>query len=90
MSTESIFLNEETRLEEIYIDKLSLSRLSILKRRFKALDLHRRPLILWKSSYAEVNIAVQKELNVSGANLRHRRIWGSLKKQKIVVRKEDV
>ena len=90
MSTESIFLNEETRLEEIYIDKLSLSRLSILKRRFKALDLHRRPLILWKSSNAEVNISVQKELNVSGAFLKHRRIWGSLKKQKIAVRKEDV
>ena len=29
MSTESLFLNEETHLEEIYIDKLSLSRVCI-------------------------------------------------------------
>ena len=63
---------------------------STLKRRFKALDLHRVPLIQWRATVDEVNCAVQKELDATGANLRYRRIWTSLKKQKILVRKKDI
>ena len=61
-----------------------------LKRRFKALGLHRRPLVPGRATVEEVNNAVQKELDTSGANLGYRRIWASLKKQKILIRKEDV
>ena len=64
--------------------------LSTLKRRFKALVLHRRPLVPWRATVEEVNNAVQKELDVSGANLGYRRIWATLKRQKIFVRKEEV
>ena len=46
-----------------------------LKRRFKVLDLHRRPVIPWR-----VNNAVSKVLDASGANLGCCRVWGSLKK----------
>ena len=54
--------------------------LSTLQRRFKALGLHRRPLVPWRATVEEVNSAVQKELDVSGANLGYRRIWASLKR----------
>ena len=64
--------------------------LSTLKRRFKALGLHRRPLVPWRATVEEVNNAVQKELDAGGANFGYRRIWASLKRQKILVRKEDV
>ena len=64
--------------------------LSTLKKRFKALGLHRVSLIQWRASADEVNYAVQKELDASGANLRYHRIWVGLKKQKILVRKKDV
>ena len=50
----------------------------------------RRPLISWRATVEEVTNAVQKELDASGANLGYRRIWASLKRQKILVRKEDV
>ena len=64
--------------------------LSTLKRRFKALGLHRRPLVPWRATIKEVNNAVQKELDASGSNLGCSRIWASLKRQKILVRKKDV
>ena len=62
--------------------------LSTLKRRFKALDLNRRPLIPWRATVKYS--MMQEELDASGANLRYRRILDSLKKLKIFVRKEDV
>ena len=52
--------------------------------------MHRRPLVPWRATVEEVNDAVQKELDASGANLGYRRIWASLKRQKILVRKDDV
>ena len=64
--------------------------LSALKRRFKALGLHRRPLVPSRATIEEVDNAVQEELDASDANFRYRRIWESLKRQKILVRKEDV
>ena len=64
--------------------------LSTLKRRFKALGLHRRPLAPWRATIEEVNNAVQKELDASGVNLGYSRIWASLKRQNILVRKKDV
>ena len=64
--------------------------LSTLKRNFKASDLHGRPLISWRATIEEVNNAVQKELDASDVNLGYHRIWSSLEKQKILVRKEDV
>ena len=64
--------------------------LSTLKKRFKALDLHRVSLIQWRASVDEFNYAVQKELDASGANLRYHRIWAGLEKQKILVRKKEV
>ena len=63
--------------------------LSTLKRRFKTLGLHRRPLVPWRATFEEVNNAVQKELDASGVNLGYSRIWASLKRQ-ILVRKKDV
>ena len=39
--------------------------------------------------FYEVNNAVQKQSGASGANLGYRRIWASLKKQKVLVRQED-
>ena len=47
-------------------------------------------LIPWRATVKEVNNAVQKELHATGADLGYRRIWASLKKQKILVRKGDV
>ena len=78
MSTESIFFNEQTSLEEIllsyfyvgfryteFLEFLNVyhehqNSLSILKRRFKAPDLHRRPLVPWRATVEEVNNTVQK------------------------------
>ena len=54
--------------------------LSTLKRKFKALDLLRRPLIPWRATVEEVNIAVQKELDTSGANLGYRSVWEYVRK----------
>ena len=51
--------------------------------------MNRRPLISWRAIVEEVKNAVQKELDASAANLGHRRISVSLKKQNILVRKED-
>ena len=62
--------------------------LSTLKRRFRALDFHRKPLIPWRETVGEVNNAVQKEFDPSGANLGYCRIWASLKKRKILVKKK--
>ena len=56
--------------------------LATLKRRFKALHLHRRLLIPWRETVNEVYYVVQKELDASDVNSRYRRIWASLKKQK--------
>ena len=42
--------------------------LSASKRRFKALDLHRRPLVPLRATVEEVNNASQKELDASGKN----------------------
>ena len=53
--------------------------LCTLKRRFKALGLHRRPLVPWRATVEEVNTAVQKELDAGVAKLGYRRIWASLK-----------
>ena len=52
--------------------------------------MHKRPLVPWRATVEEVNNAVQKELDAGGANFGYRRIWASLKRQKILVRKEDV
>ena len=52
--------------------------------------MHSRPLIPWRATVEEVNNAIQEELDASGANLGYRRICVSLKKQKILVRKEDI
>ena len=60
--------------------------LSALKRRFKALDLHRRPLIPWRATVEEVNNAVRKESDTRGAYLGYRRIWASLEKENILVK----
>ena len=60
---------------------------STLKGRFKALHLHREPLISWRATAEEINNALQKELDASGTNLKYFRIWAGLKKQKILVRK---
>ena len=49
-----------------------------LKRRFKALGLHRRPLVPGRATVEEVNNAVQKKLDTSGANLgivEFGRVW---------------
>ena len=48
--------------------------LSALKRRFKALGLHRRPLVPSRATIEEVDNAVQEELDASDANFRYRRI----------------
>ena len=64
--------------------QISLSTLKEnLKLRFEA-------LIAWRATVEEVNNAVQKELDATDADLGYRRIWESLKKQKILVRKGDV
>ena len=60
---------------------------STLKGRFKALHLHREPLLSWRATAEEINNALQKELDASGTNLKYFRIWAGLKKQKILVRK---
>ena len=36
--------------------------LSTLKRRFKALGLHKRPLLPWRATIEEINNAVQKRI----------------------------
>ena len=56
--------------------------LATVKGRFKALDLHRRPLISGRPTDEEVINDVQKELDASGANLGYRRICASLQKTK--------
>ena len=62
--------------------------LSTLKRRFRVLDFHRKPLIPWRKTVSEVNNAAQKELDPSGANLGYCRNWANLKKQKILGKKK--
>ena len=52
--------------------------------------MHRRPLVPWRATIEEVNNAVQKELDASGVNLGYSRIWASLKRQKTLVKMEDV
>ena len=77
-------------LEFLYVyygDQISLST---LKRRFKSLGLHRGPLVPWRATIEEVNNVIQKELDASGTSLGYRRIWVSLKRQKILLRKEHV
>ena len=44
--------------------------------------MHRRPLVPWRTTVEEVNNALQRELDASGANLGYRRIWASLKRHK--------
>ena len=51
--------------------------LSTLKRRFKALDLHRKLLILSITTVEKVNNAVQKQLHASGANVGIIEFFGS-------------
>ena len=51
-----------------------------IKRRFEALDLHRRPLISLRATVEEVSNAVQKGLDASASILEYLRIWASLKK----------
>ena len=94
MSAESTFFSEKTGLEEMltsyfyagftYTEFLNVCHehrisLSTLKRMFKALDLLKRPLIPWRATVEEVNNAVQRELDASGASLEYRRVWASLK-----------
>ena len=69
-------------LEFLIVHHRHQINLSTLKRRFKALDLHRRPLVSWRATVEEVNNAVQRELDASGENLGNRRIWASVKRQK--------
>ena len=79
MSIISIFFNEETGLEEMLISYFYAGfkveflnvhhghqvSLSTLKRRFKALDLHRKSLIQCRATVEEVNNNVHKELDAS-------------------------
>ena len=55
--------------------------LATLKRRFKAPDLHKIPLIPWRATVEQVNNAFQKELDASGADLGYCRTCASLKKK---------
>ena len=66
------FTDTET-LEFLNVYRGHQISLSTLKRRFKTLDLYRKPLIPWTATVGEVKNSVQKELDASGTDLGYRK-----------------
>lgn len=64
--------------------------LSTIKRWLRKMGLFRRALIHRRTSIPDIEIAVQSQLQGSGAQLGYRRIWAHLSRQGIIARKEDI